>query len=44
MQDIDLMSFAKDFAKEFLDESPDLSAYPALQQKLVTYVDAVHLE
>ena len=44
MEDIDLMSFAKDFAKELLDQSPDLSTYPKLKNKLTDYVEAVHLE
>lgn len=44
MQDIDLMSYAKDFAKEILDKSPDLSSYPKLKDKVTNYVEAVHLE
>ncbi len=44
MHDIDLMGSAKDFAKELLDESPDLSAYPPLKSRLLQYVDAVHFE
>jgi ATP-dependent DNA helicase RecG len=44
MHDIDLMGSAKDFAKELLDESPDLSAYPPLKSRLLEYVDAVHFE
>lgn len=44
MHDIDLMSFAKDFAKEILDESPDLTHYPPLKERLLEYVDAVHFE
>jgi ATP-dependent DNA helicase RecG len=44
MQDIDLMSAAKDFSKELLDESPDLERYPKLRDRLVKYVDEVHFE
>lgn len=44
MHDIDLMSFAKDFSKEVLDQSPDLSAYPKLRDRLLKYVDEVHFE
>ncbi len=44
MHDIDLMGSAKDFAKELLDESPDLSLYPPLKSRLLEYVDAVHFE
>lgn len=44
MEDIDLMSYAKDFAKQLLDASPDLSAHPTVRDRLKEYVDAVHLE
>ncbi len=44
MEDIDLMSFAKDFAKQLLDASPDLSVFPTVCDRLKAYVDAVHLE
>lgn len=44
MEDIDLMSFAKDFAKQLLDASPDLSVFPTVRDRLKEYVDAVHLE
>lgn len=44
MHDIDLMSFAKDFSKEILDQTPDLSAYPKLRDRLYKYVDEVHFE
>lgn len=44
MEDIDLMSFAKDFAKQLLDASPDLSTFPTVRERLKEYVDAVHLE
>ncbi|MFA5947073.1 MAG: ATP-dependent DNA helicase RecG [Patescibacteria group bacterium] len=44
MNDIDLMSFAKDFSKELLDESPDLTNYPKLRERLYEYVDEVHFE
>lgn len=44
MHDIDLMGSAKDFAKELLDESPDLTSYPPLKERLLQYVDAVHFE
>ncbi len=43
-EDIDLMSYAKDFAKELLDQSPELTAFPPLKNKLQEYVEAVHLE
>jgi ATP-dependent DNA helicase RecG len=44
MEDIDLMSFAKDFAKQLLDASGDLAKYPTVRERLKEYVDAVHLE
>lgn len=44
MHDIDLMSFAKDFSKEVLDQSPDLLLYPKLRERLLRYVDEVHFE
>ncbi len=44
MHDIDLMGSAKDFSKELLDESPDLTAYPSLRARLFQYADAVHFE
>jgi ATP-dependent DNA helicase RecG len=44
MHDIDLMSFAKDFSKEVLDQSPDLTVYPKLRERLFQYVDEVHFE
>ncbi len=44
MHDIDLMSAAKDFSKEVLDQSPDLSTYPKLRQRLYEYVEEVHFE
>ncbi len=44
MEDVDLMAFAKDFAKQLLDSSPDLSTFPTVRDRLKEYVDAVHLE
>ncbi len=44
MHDIDLMSSAKDFSKEILDKSPDISLYPKLRDRLLRYVDEVHFE
>lgn len=44
MHDIDLMSHAKNFSKEILDESPDLEVYPKLRDRLYKYVDEVHFE
>lgn len=44
MHDIDLMSFAKDFSKEVLDQTPDLSLYPKLRDRLYKYVEEVHFE
>lgn len=44
MQDIDLMSLAKDFSKELLDQSSDLSRYPAIRGRLLSYADDVHFE
>lgn len=44
MHDIDLMSAAKDFSKEILDKSPDISLYPKLRDRLLRYVDEVHFE
>ncbi|MEK9156949.1 MAG: ATP-dependent DNA helicase RecG, partial [Patescibacteria group bacterium] len=37
MEDIDLMSFAKDFAKQLLDASPDLSVFPTVRERLMEY-------
>jgi ATP-dependent DNA helicase RecG len=44
MHDIDLMSAAKDFAKEVLDQTDDLSVYPKLRDRLLDYVQEVHFE
>ncbi|MCR4312274.1 MAG: ATP-dependent DNA helicase RecG, partial [Candidatus Uhrbacteria bacterium] len=44
MHDIDLMSAAKDFSKEMLDESPDLTVFPKLRERLIQYVEEVHFE
>ncbi|NBX49041.1 ATP-dependent DNA helicase RecG [bacterium] len=44
MEDIDLMSYAKDFAKQLLDTGSDLANFPTVRDKLKEYVDAVHLE
>lgn len=44
MEDIDLMSFAKDFAKQLLDASPDLATFPTVRDRLKEHVDTVHLE
>lgn len=44
MHDIDLMAAAKDGAKEILDRSPDITAYPKLLNRLLTYVKEVHFE
>jgi ATP-dependent DNA helicase RecG len=43
-QDIDLMGLAKDFAKEMLDESADLSKYPLIKEKVHTEAQEVHFE
>ncbi len=44
MEDVDLMSFAKDFAKQLLDESADLEKFPSVRDKVRAYAEAVHLE
>lgn len=42
--DRDLISMAKDDAKGILDEDPDLKTWPALKERVQSYVDEVHFE
>jgi ATP-dependent DNA helicase RecG len=42
--DIDVISKAKDFAKELLDQDVDLKQYPLLREKMMEYAQAVHFE
>ncbi len=44
MQDIDLMAAAKDYAKEVLDESPNLDLFPTVKNRLADYLLEVHFE
>lgn len=43
-QDIDLMGLAKDFAKDILDDSPDLTKFPLIKDKVHTEAQEVHFE
>lgn len=42
--DRDLISMAKDDAKQVLDEDPDLKTWPDLKERVQAYVDEVHFE
>lgn len=42
--DRDLISMAKDDAKQILDEDPDLKTWPDLKDRVQAYVDEVHFE
>ncbi len=42
--DVDLISVAKDYAKDFLDEDPSLNTWPLLAERLDEYVDDIHFE
>ncbi|PIX62462.1 ATP-dependent DNA helicase RecG [Candidatus Uhrbacteria bacterium CG_4_9_14_0_2_um_filter_41_50] len=42
--DIDLISKACDYAKDYLDEDPDLDAWPALKERVLEYIDEIHFE
>ncbi|MBI1908176.1 ATP-dependent DNA helicase RecG [Candidatus Uhrbacteria bacterium] len=42
--DIDIISKAKDYAKELLDEDVDLKTYPKLRDRMLAYADEVHFE
>lgn len=42
--DIDLITLARDYAKEYLDEDPSLKTWPALKDRLIEYYDEVHFE
>jgi len=42
--DIDLISLAKDYAKDILDEDEDLNIWPELKDRVLTYYDEVHFE
>lgn len=42
--DIDLISKAKEWAKQMLDRDPDLQRYPLLRDRMLAYADEVHFE
>ncbi len=42
--DIDLISVAKDWAKEYLDEDPSLDTWPLLRERVLDYVEEIHFE
>lgn len=42
--DIDLIAAARDYAKDYLDEDPDLDTWPRLKNRLLEYVEEVHFE
>lgn len=42
--DIDLISKAKDYAKEMLDTDPEMKKYPELKKRMMEYADEVHFE
>jgi ATP-dependent DNA helicase RecG len=42
--DMDLISTAKDWAKDYLDEDPDLDTWPLLKERVLEYVDEIHFE
>ncbi len=43
-KDIDLISLAKDYAKDYLDEDPTLEKWPALYKRVAEYIEEVHFE
>lgn len=42
--DIDLISLARDWAKDILDQDSDLDKWPPLKARLLEYVEEVHFE
>lgn len=42
--DVDLITVAKDYAKDFLDEDPSLAKWPMLAERLEDYVMDIHFE
>ncbi len=42
--DMDLISQARDDAKDFLDQDPDLNTWPLMKQRVEEYVAEVHFE
>ncbi|MFH1767344.1 MAG: ATP-dependent DNA helicase RecG [Patescibacteria group bacterium] len=42
--DIDLISSARDYAKDYLDEDPELDTWPQLKKRLLEYYEEVHFE
>lgn len=42
--DVDLITVAKDYAKDFLDEDPSLAKWPRLAERLEDYVMDIHFE
>ena len=42
--DMDLITCARDYAKEVLDEDPDLKPWPALENRVQEYIEEIHFE
>lgn len=42
--DVDLITAARDEAKDILDEDPDLDTWPLLKTRVLEYVDEIHFE
>jgi ATP-dependent DNA helicase RecG len=42
--DIDLISLARDYAKEMLDQDSDLKKWPLLQSRVMRYIEEIHFE
>ncbi len=42
--DMDLITAARDYAKEILDESPDLDPWPSLRDRVQEYIEEIHFE
>jgi ATP-dependent DNA helicase RecG len=42
--DVDLMSHAKDYAKDLFDEDPTLATWPGVQSRVVEYINETHFE
>ena len=42
--DVDLMSHAKDYAKDMFDEDPSLNTWPSIKSRVVQYINETHFE
>jgi ATP-dependent DNA helicase RecG len=42
--DMDLISLARDYAKEYLDEDPSLDTWPVMRDRVMEYIQEVHFE